>query len=338
MAYGSFQPAAIWIGRSRCEESAPRQDSSSDATGAAIRDSPSQATLNSPPPVSPITAQTTPARRATSLSSDTYSGFRLMMRRVADAAQFRVFAQINARADSLSAVTRKTTLGQRHRQSAVAAIVRRKDETRLNRLQADFLYGLLGFEVESWDRAARLARHASQNGQQLTRAQIVSRHAQQQDRVARFFEPLRGRVTRVLDQAEHADDGSRIDSLPFGLVVKTDVAAGDRSPERATSPGHSVYRLAESPHHFRAFGAGEVQAVGDSQRPRATAHHVARGFGDGQFRPFARVQAAVTPVAIERHRQGAPRLFHPQRRRVGTRRHDRVRPHHVVVLAVDPAL
>src|SRR5262249_28334139 len=211
----------------------------------------------------------------------------------------------------------------------------RTDETRLNRLQADFLYGLLGFEVESWNRAARLARH---DRQQLARAQIVSGHSQQQDYVARFFEPLRCGVTRVLDQAEHADDGSRIAPLPFGLVVKTDVAAGHRSPERATSFGHSVYRLAERPHHFRAFGAGEVQAVGDRQRPRAAAYHVARGFGDGQLRPFARVQVAVTPVAIERHRQGAPRLFHPQRRRVGTRRHDRVRPHHVVVLAIDPTL
>src|SRR5262245_51488581 len=95
-------------------------------------------------------------------------------RRIADAAQFRVFAQINARADSLSAVARKPALGQRHRQSAVAAIVRRTDETRLNRLQANFLDGLLGFEVESWNRAARLARH---DRQQLARAQIVSRHS-----------------------------------------------------------------------------------------------------------------------------------------------------------------
>src|SRR5262245_30280164 len=48
-------------------------------------------------------------------------------RRVADTAQFRVFAQVDARADRVPAVARKTALGQRYSQSAVAAIVRRTD-------------------------------------------------------------------------------------------------------------------------------------------------------------------------------------------------------------------
>ena len=137
--------------------------------------------------------------------------------------------------------------------------MRRTDEGRLDRIQANFLEGLLGFEVESRDRAASFTRH---DRQQLTRAQIVSRRAQQQNRVACFFEPLRGCMARFFDQAEHADDGSRIDSLSFGLVIKTDVAAGDRGSERAAGFGHSVNRLVESPHHFGAFGAATAASVG----------------------------------------------------------------------------
>src|SRR5262247_2000593 len=79
------------------------------------------------------------------LHAEEYSrgGFREEQRQdVVNAAQLRVFGQIDSRADSVAAVARETTLGQRHRQSPIAAIVRRTDETRLNRVKAGFLNGL----------------------------------------------------------------------------------------------------------------------------------------------------------------------------------------------------
>src|SRR5262249_61420705 len=118
------------------------------------------------------------------------------LRGVATAPNFAGSPKTIPPADPPPAVPRKPPPGPPPRQSAVAAIVRRTYEPRLNGVQANFLNDLLSFKIESRDRAARFPRH---NRQRLARAQGVSRRAQQQNRVARLFEPLRCCETRVFD-------------------------------------------------------------------------------------------------------------------------------------------
>ena len=127
-------------------------------------------------------------------------------------------------------------------------------------------------------------------------------------------------------------------AAPLGLVVERDVAGDDRRPQSRARLGHAVNDLGESPHHFRTFGRGEVQTVRNRKGSRADAHDVARRLGDYEARAFARVKRAVTTVAVQTHRERAPRLLDAHDRRVRARKHCRVRPNHVVVLLKDPLL
>src|SRR5262245_43526408 len=47
---------------------------------------------------------------------------------------------------------------------------------------------------------------------------------------------------------------------------------------------------------------------------------------------------AIPSVAVERHRQASPSLFHADNGCVRSWQHDRVGPYHMIVLAIDPLL
>ena len=71
---------------------------------------------------------------------------------------------------------------------------------------------------------------------------------------------------------------------------------------------------------------------------RAGAGDVARRLGDREHRAAPRIEVAVAAVAVDRHRQRARRALDADDAGAHAGEHDRVGPHHVVVLPVDPAL
>ncbi len=146
-------------------------------------------------------------------------------------------------------------------------------------------------------------------------------------------------VTNVVDDAQHADDRSRIDRAAVGLVVKAHVAGYHRRGEYATGLGHAANRLLQLEIHLRFFRVAEVQAVGHGDRFGSGADDVARGFGNGDRAASVRVEEAETAVAVCRECDAAMGALQPQHRRVAiSGSHDGVCHHLVVILAVDPAL
>ena len=71
---------------------------------------------------------------------------------------------------------------------------------------------------------------------------------------------------------------------------------------------------------------------------RAGARHVARRLGDRQHRALARIEIAIAAVAIGRHRQRPRRALDADDAGAHPGEHQRIGAHHVVVLAIDPAL
>ena len=71
---------------------------------------------------------------------------------------------------------------------------------------------------------------------------------------------------------------------------------------------------------------------------RAGAGDVARRLGDRQHRAAPRIEIAVAAVAVGRHRQRPRRPLDAHHAGAHAGEHERVGAHHVVVLAVDPAL
>ena len=48
---------------------------------------------------------------------------------------------------------RKTTFGQRHRESAIGAVVSRLEQTCFSRFETSCLHGYFAFQIELWHRA-----------------------------------------------------------------------------------------------------------------------------------------------------------------------------------------
>src|SRR5262249_57600687 len=133
-----------------------------------------------------------------------------------------------------------------------------------------------------------------EKGKEVGWGKVVWRHAQQENDVARIFEPLGCDMLCVLNDPEHSDDRRRKDATSLGLVVEADIAAGDGSAQRTADFADAINTLAECPHHFRSFGIGEVEAIGDGQRASAAANYIARGFGHCQSRAFSGIEMAIT--------------------------------------------
>ncbi len=83
-------------------------------------------------------------------------------------------------------------------------------------------------------------------------------------------------------------------------------------------------------------GIAEVQIVSHGERPRARAGEVARGFGDGNFCAFARVERAIERIAIRGRGQNLVGIADEIDGGIRAGLHHRAGPHRVVVLAIDP--
>ncbi len=100
---------------------------------------------------------------------------------------------------------------------------------------------------------------------------------------------------------------------------------------------HPLDRHHKLPHDVRPFRIAEVQTVRQPDRLRAGAGQIPRRFRHRQPRPFVGIEQTVPAVAIHRHRHRFVRALDAHHRGVRPRPHHRIRPHHVVVLLIDPA-
>src|SRR5207302_3571166 len=123
---------------------------------------------------------------------------------------------------------------------------------------------------------------------------------QQNDDVAFVAEGDFQDAGSVLENAEHPDDGRWVDRLAERLIVKADVAAGDRRAERIAGFGEAVDGLRKLPHHFGLFRAAEIEAIRCGDGARTAASHVAGGFGDRVHCAYAGIQLAPAAIAISR--------------------------------------
>ena len=85
-------------------------------------------------------------------------------------------------------------------------------------------------------------------------------------------------------------------------------------------------------------GLPKLRQLVAAERPGAGAGDVARRFGHREHRAAVRIEVAVAAVAVDRHRQRAIGAFDAHDARAEAGQVDGVGPHHVVVLAIDPAL
>ena len=163
--------------------------------------------------------------------------------------------------------------------------------------------------------------------------------AEQVHVVARVLPPRRHPARDVVDRAEHRDHRRRVDRHVAGLVVEADVAARHRDAEFEAAVGQALDSLRELPHHLGVLGRPEVQAVAHRDRGRAGHRDVAVRLGERELRSPVRVEVAVPPVRIGRHRETEPAGLvdphHPAVVRIAQRG---VAEHVLVVLVRDPAL
>src|SRR5699024_2503560 len=122
--------------------------------------------------------------------------------------------------------------------------------------------------------------------------------AEQVDRLARFPPAARGRAGDVVEDAEHADDRSRVDGHPAGLVVQGHIAAGDGDAHVLAGTGQRLDSLGELPHDLRVLGGAEVEAVGDRTRDGPGSGDIAVGLGQGQLCAAGRIEVAVATVGV----------------------------------------
>src|SRR5260370_27121855 len=97
----------------------------------------------------------------------------------------------------------------------------------------------------------------------------------QDNGVALFAEGDFQHTRSIFQDAQHANDWRRIDRLAERLVVKADVAAGNRRAQFVARNGQAINRFAELPHYFRLFRAAKVQAVRRRNRARAACSDIA---------------------------------------------------------------
>jgi hypothetical protein len=86
------------------------------------------------------------------------------------------------------------------------------------------------------------------------------------------------------------------------------------------------------------LGIAKIEAVGRSQRQRASANQVPATFGHGNLGTTLGVSPTVAAIAIQAHRQRFLGSFDANHGCVAARKLDRVGPYHMVVLLIDPLL
>ena len=240
-----------------------------------------------------------------------------------------------------AAVAQDRHLGQRHRDPAVADVVRGRDHAVLDQARQRRDQPVDGREVE----LGRFAGLEGVDGRQVGgRAERRPPAAKQPHLVAVAREGHGRAPLHVGQDAHHADRRGRQHraDLAVGravLVVEADVAAGDGGAQRQARLAQPFDRLAHLEVDLRNGRVAEVEVVGHPQRGGADRRQVAGGLRDGQGGAATRREVHVPGVAVDGGRDPAPAPLDAQHGRIGRPwEDDRVRHDLVVVLAVDRAL
>ena len=175
--------------------------------------------------------------------------------------------------------------------------------------------------------------------QVLAAAHIVVARADQEHEVAFRAQTRAKPAAVVFDYADHPHDRGRIDGgLAVGVVVQAHVAADDWQVQGAARVRQAGDRLLELPVHLGAVRVGEVQAVGDGQRPGAGGDDVARRLGHRELGAEVRVEVAVARVAIGGHGESKSCALDAQHSGVAAgRNHGRVADHVIVAAEHAPS-
>ena len=148
--------------------------------------------------------------------------------------------------------------------------------------------------------------------------------------------PHGGHRPHIFEQSDAADDRSRVDRAPVGLVVERDVARDDRNAQRLASLRHSLDRLGELPRDLALLRVAEVETVRQPDRLGAGAGDVARRLEHGERAARPRPEATHAALAVERDGESAVAGPKPQHGGVQPRPAHGARADEVVVAAVDP--
>ena len=155
--------------------------------------------------------------------------------------------------------------------------------------------------------------------------------------VIRPGDPDAGPGIQIGEQAESADDRGRENRPSVGFVVERDVARHDREVERPAGCGHALDAADELAHDFRAFGAAEIEVVGQRERAGADRAQIAPRLGDGLHSAQNRVGLAIARRAVGGERQRLGGAVNAHDCGIAARPADGIAHHHVVVLLPDPA-
>ena len=181
------------------------------------------------------------------------------------------------------------TFGQRHRQAAIAQIVRRFGKALVDDLANRRLHPLFVIHIERGRQSPQIVRG------QLWRIAFRRSESRRGDPSRPAASPCglllerNGHRRGGLHQADDAHHRRRLDRLAQRFVIEADVAAGDRRFEEAAGFRDAFDRFHELRHDLRPLRIAEVQIVGGRHRQRADGRKIAAAFGDRQL---ARLRAA----------------------------------------------
>ena len=108
----------------------------------------------------------------------------------------------------------------------------------------------------------------------------------------------------VFQQTQPAQDRSGVDGLALRFVVKADVAADHRNPQRPAGPGYAPDAPFQLVIDLRPLRVAKIQAVGQGQRLGAGAGQVTANLGHRNLAAPVGVQIAVTAVAVNAQGDG----------------------------------
>ena len=175
--------------------------------------------------------------------------------------------------------------------------------------------------------------------------ELLAGGAQEDDGEALFGEAGGVGARDVGEDAEHADDGRRVDRrvrqalLGAGRVVQRHVAAGHGDLELDAAVRERGHGGDQLPHGVRVFGVAEVQAVRDGDGFGADDGDVTVGLGEGLAGSRCRVELGVPAVGVGRQGDAkAAFLVDADNARVVGLGEGGVALHVAVVLVGDPRL
>ena len=248
---------------------------------------------------------------------------------------------------------RDAALGERHGQSAVAAVVRRSQHSGVDPLAQQALNSSFEIKIHQWGTPGQTA------GDQLLVAAachpqpwislIIKRHSEQDNGISGLTPAKPDNPGDVLHQTHHADHGRGVNGLNrsivrSGLVVQRDIAAGHRGFQHATGLGDTATGHRKLPVTPPRLRRRKIQIVRDRQRLGTHATEIAGGLGHCGHGASLGIESNPAVRAVDRGRHATDLILHGV---LGTQadnscvpstgRHHRVGQNLLVVLAIDPA-